>query len=198
MSEDGRTVSLDAFKRKASHIDYYNQNLVNLFENQPFLTSSSCHIFKHVTLPGVKYRWKEFEQVFICDSSKRTHLKHVSQVALNTSLKSITTLKFNFIFLHSSLINNHANNRTRKRVINYLVSPVLPEGKYPHFCIHTLIGIALQLDSLDKLTLDREDQRGNHHAACLSFLRIFSCHIIVDDQGSWKRHYMIFNVGSRK
>ena len=42
-------------KRKRPLSTYYNQNLVNLFESQTFL-SSSCHIFKHAPLAAVKYR----------------------------------------------------------------------------------------------------------------------------------------------
>ena len=36
------------------------------------------------------------------------------------------------------------------------------------FRIRNFIGIAVQLDSSDKLILDREDRRGNHRAVCLS------------------------------
>ena len=42
-------------KRKRPLSTYYNQNLVNLFESQTFL-SPSCHIFKHAPLAAVKYR----------------------------------------------------------------------------------------------------------------------------------------------
>ena len=59
MSEDERTVSLDDFKRNFSLIGLLQpepSRLVNMFENLPFLTSSSCHIFKHATLPIVKDR----------------------------------------------------------------------------------------------------------------------------------------------
>ena len=38
----------------------------------------------------------------------------------------------------------------------------LPEGKDLQMPIHTLVGIILQLDSSDKLALDRDYHRGNH------------------------------------
>ena len=71
--------------------------------------------------------------------------------------------------------------------LNIQVWPAdLPEGMDPRFGIRTLIGIVLQLGSSDKLTLDTEGRRRNHRAVSLSLClkNLFSCHIIVDDQGS--------------
>ena len=53
-SEDVRT--LDAFKRKTSLVDLLQWEPCQPVRRSTFLTSSSRHIFKHASLPGVRYR----------------------------------------------------------------------------------------------------------------------------------------------
>ncbi|KAF8904091.1 hypothetical protein CPB84DRAFT_698930 [Gymnopilus junonius] len=77
-----------------------------------------------------------------------------------------------------------------KKPMNYRwqimqVSPInLPEGADQHYRIRTLVGLALQLDSSDKLTTDKEDRRGNHRCWTIQDLGNGIC--------------TIFNAGSKK